>query len=85
MKLKFHKHFKRQYKKLSVLQKQIDEKLILFKEDPFNPSLNNHPLFGKYLGYRSIDITSDYRAVYRLLDENTAYFKTVDNHNNLYK
>ena len=85
MNLIFHKHFNKQYKKLAFLQKQTDKRLTLFKEDPFNYALNNHPLAGKYFGYRSIDITGDYRAIYRPIDDNTAFFKTIDNHNNLYK
>ncbi len=47
--------------------------------------LRNHALTGKYLGYRSIDITGSLRAIYRLLDQDIAYFIAVDTHPNLYK
>jgi addiction module RelE/StbE family toxin len=37
----------------------------LFAENPTHPTLRNHPLSGKYAGFRSIDVTDDWRAVYR--------------------
>ena len=85
MKVLFHKHFKKHYKQLRALQTKIDERLVLFMKDPFHDILNNHALGGKYEGYRSINITGDYRGLYRLLDNNTAYFTAIDTHSNLYK
>src|SRR5712691_2219256 len=37
----------------------------LFAENPNHPALRNHPLTGKYTGFRSIDVTDDWRALYR--------------------
>lgn len=85
MKVLFHKNFKKQHNKLKTLQTKIDQRLLLFIADPFDPILNNHPLIGKYKGYRSINITADYRAVYELVKENWAFFVTIDKHSNLYK
>ncbi|MDQ7009278.1 MAG: hypothetical protein Q9M94_03225 [Candidatus Gracilibacteria bacterium] len=34
-------------------------------KSPFDEILNNHSLNGKYLGLRSIDITGDFRAIFR--------------------
>jgi len=47
--------------------------------------LNNHALTGQWAGYRSINITGDYRAVYRLAEEDIAYFVALDTHSKLYK
>lgn len=85
MKVIFHKNFKKQVAKLKILSTKIDQRLLLFIEDPFNPLLNNHPLVGKYKGYRSINITADYRAIYEAIEENIAFFVTIDKHSNLYK
>jgi mRNA-degrading endonuclease YafQ of YafQ-DinJ toxin-antitoxin module len=41
------------------------EALRLFLTDPVHPVLRNHLLHGKLTGYRSIDVTEDYRAVFR--------------------
>jgi len=37
----------------------------LFAENPNHPALRNHLLTGKYAGFRSIDVTEDWRAIYR--------------------
>jgi len=81
----FHKNFRKQYKRLTAIQKKVDERLVLFAKDPFNPVLNNHGLTGKYKGCRSINITGNFRAVYELIDDNTAYFIALNTHPNLYK
>lgn len=84
MKIQFHKNFIKQYKKRRTIQKRIDERLALFRDNPFDAILNNHGLTGKYAGCRSINITGDYRAVFELIDDNTVRFIDVDTHSNLY-
>lgn len=86
MEITFHNNFHKQYNKLnSSLRSKIDERLVLFRKEPSHPLLNNHSLRRKYLGYRSINITGDYRAIYTLKDYDLAFFVTVDKHSNLYK
>jgi len=86
MKICFHKNFEKQYKKLTKKeQNKVWEKLGLFLEDAFNPILKNHSLKGKYLDYRSINITGDLRAIYKYLDPDECIFVILGNHNNLYK
>lgn len=54
--IRFHKNFEKQYKKLSSkTKKQTQKKLELFCIDPYSTTLNNHPLKGKYVDYRSIN------------------------------
>jgi addiction module RelE/StbE family toxin len=82
---KFSPVFRRRIKKVSKdVKSRFKIRLNLFLEDPFNQLLNNHQLAGKYLGYRSINITGDWRAVYRLIDEDTAYFTEIGTHSKLY-
>ena len=85
MQILFHKNFKKQATKFKSLKTKIDQRLLLFMEDPFDPILNNHALIGEYKGYRSINITSDYRAIYEEIREGMAFFVTIDKHSNLYK
>ncbi len=86
MKICFHKNFEKQYKKLIKKdQKRVQEKLKLFLDNPFSPILKNHPLKGKYLDYRSINISGDLRAIYKYIDSKKCIFVILDNHNNLYK
>ena len=81
----FHKQFAKQYRRLNrKLQKQVDIKIALFRQNPYDPQLNNHSLHGAYKEYRSIDITGDYRAWYKQLGEEVVEFRIVDTHSNLY-
>ena len=85
MKIVLHRNFEKQYKKLRRSeQKRFKEQRDIFLNDLFDPVLNNHPLRGKYKGYRSINVTGDRRAVYKLLDDNTVLFVAIDTHSNLY-
>ncbi|HLD19845.1 MAG TPA: type II toxin-antitoxin system mRNA interferase toxin, RelE/StbE family [Patescibacteria group bacterium] len=86
MKIKFHQNFEKKYKKLSArLKLKIKERNVLFAHNPFDALLNNHALKGKYVGYRSINITGDIRVVYKLIDVDLSLFVTIDTHSNLYK
>jgi len=70
------------------IRKSFEEKIVVFEKNPFDPRLNNHPLKEPYEGLRSIDITSDYRAVYEEVPagkETVAYFSLLGTHKELYK
>jgi len=85
MKIFFHKNFKKKYKKLREQQQdKFEDRLRLFMVDFFHPLLNNHSLQGKRSDSRSIDVTGNLRAVFRLLDADTALFIDIDTHPNLY-
>lgn len=85
MKYRFHNHFKKAYSKLpEKIKKSVGSKLVLFSKDPSEASLNNHPLLGKYNRYRSINITGDYHAIYRYLNEDEVIFVKLGTHSELY-
>lgn len=85
MKIHFHKNFDKQYKKLhKTEQVKVQNRLLLFSENSFNPLLRNHPLRGKYTDYRSINITGDLRAIYKFDNKDQCIFVAVDTHSNLY-
>lgn len=80
-----HKNFKKHYKKLTESQKRkFKERRNLFIQDEFHPTLNNHPLRGKYQGYRSINVTGDLRAIFKREGDNVI-FVAIDTHSNLYR
>ncbi len=89
MKVRYSPDFYRQYKKANVrIRSSVDERIGIFVKDPNNSQLNNHPLQDPYQGYRSIDITADYRAFYQEIDqgeEPVAYFSILGTHSQLYK
>lgn len=82
----FHKDFKKQYKNLNKnIQNKFDEILTLFMNDALNSTLNNHFLHGEYKGFKSINITYDIRAIYKIIDNNIAHFIFIGTHSKLYK
>ena len=80
--------FLKKFKKLDVrIRKGFQERILLFSKNPNDPDLNNHQLRDEYAGYRSIDITSDWRALYteKSAEEDTvAYFTILGTHDELY-
>ncbi len=84
--IRFHRNFKKQFQKLKANERfKLKDRLELFLVDIFNPVLNNHPLKGKYTGYRNLNIGGDLRAIYKQEAKDTAIFVAVDNHNHLYR
>lgn len=66
MKIVFKKSFDKSQSKLDVkIRIKLGEKLRIFSNNPLERSLNNHALVWKYHGFRSINITWDYRAIFR--------------------
>ena len=82
----FHKRFDKMAGKLSLKVKtKMVERITLFSRDPLDSVLRNHALNTPYKGSYSIDITGDYRAVYHLVDDQTALFTHVGTHSQLYR
>ncbi len=85
MKLVFHRDFVKAYRKLKPAEKtRLRERLRQFSADPYSPVLHNHPLTGKYCGYRSISIGGDLRAIYKYLPGEVCIFVTIGTHHQLY-
>ncbi len=88
MKIVFDLEFIKKLKKADVrIRKSVKEQLLIFAKDPESPQLDNHPLRDEYRGYRSIDITVDWRAIYEEIQKNgetIAYFVTLGTHKQLY-
>lgn len=89
MTIKYSPAFFKQLKIVDIrIKKSVKERILLFSKNPYDPQLNNHLLKREYKGHRSINITADWRALYRELreGENTlAYFVTLGTHRQLYK
>jgi len=86
MNVVFHKRFDKMATKLSPkLKTQMVERITQFSKDPTNPTLRNHALNTPYRGSYSINITGDYRAVYYLVDDQTAMFTHIGTHSQLYR
>ena len=86
MKARFGRRFEKQFVKLSPrVQKRFAQRLETWLADPFDPRLRNHQLRGRFEGYRSIDVTGDYRAVYQVVSKQTGEFVAIGTHSQLYR
>lgn len=85
MNIQTTKSFDKQYSKLNTrIKKQFKSRLELFCINPFDNSLRNHALRGRYLGYRSIDINGDVRALYTVKGNAVIIFGFIGTHSQLY-
>jgi addiction module RelE/StbE family toxin len=88
MNVKYSPLFLSTSKKLNVIiRKSLKERLAIFIRDPQDVQLDNHELKNQWIGYISIDITADYRAIYKVIyygTETVAYFVAIGNHKQLY-
>lgn len=79
------KGFKKKFKKLPAkIKQQFEQKIIIFPVDEYQSVLNNHRLSGEYGDYQSINVTGDYRAIYKKLDQDTVLFVDIGTHSQLY-
>lgn len=88
MTVRYAPAFLKKLKKTDVrIRKSFRERIAIFSSDPFNTQLNNHLLQREWQGYRSIDVTNDYRAIYTEKvegEEIIAYFVAIGTHKQLY-
>ena len=79
--IKTNVRFERNYRKLSKqLKGAAKEKEVLFRENPFHPSLRTHKLHGKDKGAWAFWINYHYRIKFLFLSENRALFLDVGPH-----
>lgn len=88
MTVKYSPAFFDKLKQIDVrIRNSVKEKILIFSQNPSHPQLNNLSLKREYVGYRSINITADYRALYQEKqegDEVIAYFVLLGTHDELY-
>jgi addiction module RelE/StbE family toxin len=86
MEVIFHKQFSKRFIKLSKPdQDKFEAVLEVFVTNPHDHSLRNHSLIGTMAGSRTINIKSDLRAVFVMINETTAFFTDIGTHAQLYK
>ncbi|OGG45128.1 hypothetical protein A2673_01975 [Candidatus Kaiserbacteria bacterium RIFCSPHIGHO2_01_FULL_50_13] len=84
MRLQFSTRYKKKYRKLHIAIKyRADERLRLFVVDKFHPLLNNHSVSKIFPGCRSINVTGDYRAIFKEM-ETEVVFINIGTHSELY-
>ncbi len=85
MEVSFHRHFKKQYKKLpKKVQKQFTDRLAIFLEYPNHPLLHIHTLQGVRYPCLSLNVSADYRAIF-IYDNQSVIFLEIGSHSELYE
>jgi addiction module RelE/StbE family toxin len=88
MEVSFSKSFKRSFKKRikgnANLEARFWEKVALFTNDPFEPSLKTHKLSGKLKDLWSFSLEYDERVLFYFTDDGNAVFINVGSHDEVY-
>jgi len=84
MEIILHRLFLKRFEKIpkNVRVKFVERKN-LFKDTPFHPILNNHSVGKRFPGCKSINVTGDYRAIFRQ-DKGAIVFVNIGTHSELY-
>ncbi len=84
MRITYSKQFLKTVRKLPPkVQVQLADRIELFGLNPLHKQLKNHSLHTPYRGSYSINVTGDYRAIYYLIDDQTALFTHIGTHSQL--
>ena len=85
MKVTFHKRFDKMAATLPPkVKRKMVERISLFVRNPHDAQLRVHALRTPHNGSYGIDVTGDYRAIYELIDDETALFTHIGTHSRLY-
>lgn len=86
MRFVYTRAYKRQFKKLPrEVQEKVIECLALFITNEAHPLLNNHSLRFEWSGYRSINVTGDYRLIFKKESRTLVRLEQVGTHGELYE
>ena len=62
----YSKKFLKQLKKAPLeIKIAYRRRFSMFLQDPFHPLLDNHALTGNWSGYRSFNVTGDWRGIFK--------------------
>lgn len=88
MKIQYDPDFLKQLKKTNIrIRKSFIKQIYIFQKNPTDPILRNHELRGEWKGYRSINVSVDWRALYEEINQRgeiIAYFSYIGTHKDLY-
>jgi len=73
------------HKKDRKLADKIQNQIFLFESNPKHPSLRLHKLSGSLDNMWSLSITRPIRMLYRIINQNTAYFVDIGTHDEVYR
>lgn len=88
MRIKFYSKYIKNYKKRirsnKNLSLQVENRIVIFMNNPNDPILKNHSLKGSKDGLKSFSITGDIRIVYQQITDEEVVFVDIGSHNQVY-
>jgi mRNA-degrading endonuclease YafQ of YafQ-DinJ toxin-antitoxin module len=72
--------FKKAIKKYSSHRKQIEKRIGIFIENPYDLRLKTHKLSGELEGYYSFSISYNLRVLFEFIDDRTVGFIDLGTH-----
>ena len=86
MKIRYHKRFEKQFKKLPLKTKnKVIEVIEIFVSNPYDERLSNHSLKGALLGKKAISASFDIRIIFEEFDDYAlVIFIDLGTHNRVY-
>jgi addiction module RelE/StbE family toxin len=86
LKVLFSKKFSKMFERLpNDIKEKAKNKMHLFNENRWNPILKIHPLQGEYSGTKSMNVTGDYRIIFKYLSPDEVEFIKIGTHSQLYE
>ena len=77
--------FTKEYGRLDKgLKLKLAERLKFFEADEFDPILNSHKLKHDFAGYRSINVTGDWRLIYSKIEVGVTKLYRIGTHHQLF-
>ena len=81
MEVYYSPSFARACRKLSFeLQESLAQKLVIFKEDPFDLRLKTHKLQGALKAYYAFSVNQKYRVVFSFKDNHAVFLAAIGHH-----
>ena len=86
MEIQYSRNFIKEFRKCPEnIKNSFKIRLSVFIQDEHSPILKNHILIGKFKGYSSINITGDWRAIFKAAENNELIiFTDIGTHSKLY-
>ena len=80
----FLRILKKWRKKHPELVNRFQQKLTLFTDEPFHPSLKTHSLSGNLAGYWAISINYEHRLIFKFLSDTKVLLIDLGTHDDVY-
>lgn len=81
----FDKKLENIYRSNPKLLPKVAKQIKLFQFDPNYPSLRNHKLSGSLSKVWSVSVDMNFRMLYKILPDGSAYFFDIGTHDEIYR